>query len=100
MEGLPSAITVIKNELIIGYNRGEWGGAAYSIRIEKDGLVRKSKLLLSANICAIDQDSKGRIWIASGLSLMTLKKAGLHFYDGKRMEIIFRPNRFLYLERG
>ncbi|MCI5146356.1 MAG: hypothetical protein D3923_12715, partial [Candidatus Electrothrix sp. AR3] len=68
-------------------------------RINKHGLVSKSTLLLSENVCAIDQDSKGRVWIASGLSHLGLRQAGLHYYDGKAVtEIILQNN--IVLKKG
>jgi len=94
-ETLPRHIATTKEELLLGYDEGEWGGRLFAIQIDKDGLTRKSTLLLSDNICAIDQDSKGRIWIASSLAHLAQKQAGLYLSDGKTVSaIISMDNTF------
>jgi|GEM_PF-4788652 len=95
---LPRAIAVSENELILGYDKGEWGGAVYSMRIDKNGLDAKSNRLLSENVCAIRQDSKGGIWIASGLSHLGMRDAGLHFYDGQKISGIVSQRYFFEKE--
>jgi hypothetical protein len=65
--------------LILGYDVGEFGGALYAMKIGENGLVTESKLLISENVSAIDQDAKGMIWIAGRRSF----QGGLYSYDGK-----------------
>jgi hypothetical protein len=79
---LPRAIAATKNELLLGYDKGEFGGYFYSIEIEKKGLAANAKLLMSENVSAIDQDSEGRLWIAGSL---LYEECGLYSYDGKTM---------------
>jgi hypothetical protein len=81
------AVAATSNELILGYDHGEWGGVAYAIQIGKDGLLSNSKKLLSENIYAIHLNSKGNVWIASGMD-RRFREAGLFCYDGKTMTTV------------
>lgn len=84
----PRAIAATETHLIVGYDHGEWGGAAYSFAITRNGDLDTPNLLLEKNVCAIDQDAERRVWIASGLSHLGLREAGLHVYDGKEVTAI------------
>ena len=81
-ETLPSHIAATKGELLLGYDQGEWGGHLFAVNIDKDGLTRKSKALLSVNIRDLKQDPQGRTWIA-GWSCLRSEESQLYLYDGK-----------------
>ena len=91
---LPRTITATKDELLLGYDYGEWSGSLYSIRIGKQGLAAKAKQLLSENIGSIDQDSKRNIWIGGGLAHLAGRGAWLYCYNGQTITTIISEGMY------
>jgi hypothetical protein len=92
---LPRAIGVTESEIILGYDKGEWGGLAVALRIEKSGVIEEPKILISENTRSIVHGHGGGIWIASGSSHLGLEEAGLHFYNGKTVTSIISQEGFM-----
>ncbi|MBN1570117.1 MAG: hypothetical protein JXA73_19900 [Acidobacteria bacterium] len=93
-KSIARAIVATDDELILGYDEGEWGGGAYAIKVSEKGLTTEYRKLTSENVCAINLDSKDGIWIAGGLSHMVGRQASLHYYNGKTVRPIIFANDF------
>lgn len=94
MNMIPRAAAATKDELLLGFDYGEWGGHLFSVKIEKDGLASKSKELLSENVCAINKDSKGNVWIAGSLMRAGSFEGAIYFYDGHTITPVVKESDF------
>jgi hypothetical protein len=88
MAGPPSALVATETHLVLGYDFGEWGGAAYAFKLTKDGISGKWKKILDENVRALGRDSKGRVWIACGDDHFGADDAGLFVFDGETVRTI------------
>jgi len=87
---LPSAILATDDGVIIGYNRGEWGGAAYAVSFPATGQSPTSEKIVQFPVRSIVQEVDGKIWIAGGLSHMGGQMAWLYQYSDGRIRPIIR----------
>ena len=78
---LPRAILATVNAPFIGYDKGEWGGAAYVVPIKSGEVTSPVREIVKFNVCAIEQDAEGKVWIAGGLSHLSIERAWLYVYS-------------------
>jgi hypothetical protein len=85
---LPRAILAAGNALFIGYDKGEWGGAAYVVPIRSGEVSSPGREIAQFNVCAIEQDVEGKVWIAGGLSHLSMECAWLCVYSNGQMRTL------------
>ena len=94
-QNLPSAILATDDTLFLGYNVGEFGGAAYAVPLSKKGL---SKTVLeipeAGQVVGICKDAQGAVWIAGGCWHMGYHTAQLIRYSQGKSEVLVDQGAF------
>lgn len=87
--GPPRTALATHDSLFLGYNNGEWGGAAIVLPIGPDGSLGPVRTLVRKNITAFAQDAQGTVWIATGLSHLLIEAGALWRFDKGRLRSVF-----------
>ena len=84
----PHKVLATNNNLFLGYNGGEFGGAAYAIPLNGEGISGAGLRIGSFNVCGLKEDRYGNDWIAGGLAHMGIRKAHLYQYNHGKIAVI------------
>lgn len=87
-ETLPKAVLATTDMLFLGFDIGEWWGAAYGIPLTQKGIGGPGRRIADKNVRDISKDRQGDIWIAGGLTHMRGKSATLYRYRQGKTDII------------
>ncbi len=96
IKDIPDALCITEKELIIGYDNGEWESGAYSFNIGENGISDKPEQILTDNICAVEKDKNGKVWIASTSYILPK----FYSYDDKKVTRIGKPIVFISKQSG
>jgi len=85
---LPEVVLASEDAIFLGFDRGEWGGAAHQIPLGRKGPTGNGKKIASFNVREIKQDPDGIVWIAGGLSHKASEAANLYRYTKGKITVV------------